>query len=105
MSNGKPELRVVCYPDIPDQNDPIMRQMLAVAAREGKTLILTKYQKPIQSFTRTWMIIDEYSDLHWATRKVIRRRGKVLIYHHDPFRREYERQKQTSALPQGRSAS
>lgn len=74
--------RVACWPDIPDENHPIVKQMRAFAENEGKILELVRYPRHIgdKVFGRSWMIFDELADLDWSRRTVVRWRGKTMVF-------------------------
>lgn len=76
------EFRVACYPVIPSEDHPIVKQMRAVAEAEGKKLVLVSYPRhiPDKVFGQTYIVYDEYSHLDWLTRRVVNWRGKKMVY-------------------------
>ena len=79
------EFRVACYPDVPSEDHPIVKQMRAVAESEGKRLVLTRYPRhiPDKVFGQSWIIYDEVHSLDWLRRVVVRRRGKTMVYRNE----------------------
>ena len=79
------EFRVACYPVIPSEDHPIVKQMRAVAESEGKRLVLTRYPRhiPDKVFGQSWVIYDEVHSLDWLRRVVVRRRGKTMVYRNE----------------------
>lgn len=79
------EFRVACYPDIPSEDHPILKQMRAVAELEGKRLVLVKYPRhiPDKVFGQTYIVYDEVHSLDWLRRIVVRRRGKKMVYRNE----------------------
>lgn len=81
------QFKVACFPKIPDANNPILKQMQAIADREGKQLVLVDYPhraKKDLPFTRGWFVFDEISDLDWRLwrpRHVVKRRCKKMVYY------------------------
>ena len=79
------EFQVACYPDVPSEDHPIVKQMRAVAESEGKRLVLTRYPRhiPDKVFGQSWIIYDEVHSLNWLRRVVVRRRGKTMVYRNE----------------------
>ena len=79
------EFQVACYPDVPSEDHPIVKQMRAVAESEGKRLVLTRYPRhiPDKVFGQSWIIYDEVHSLDWPRRVVVRRRGKTMVYRNE----------------------
>ena len=76
------EFRVACYPVIPNEDHPIVKQMRAVAEAEGKKLVLVSYPRhiPDKVFGQTYIVYDEYSHQDWLTRRVVNWHGKKMVY-------------------------
>lgn len=79
------EFRVACYPVIPSEDHPMVKQMRAIAEAEGKKLVLVNYPRhiPDKVFGQTYIVYDEYASLDWLTRHVVNWRGKKMVYHRE----------------------
>lgn len=73
------ELRVLCYPEIPKFDSPILRRFMEIADAEDKELVLVKQDSSKYSGVfGTFIGIDELGT--WHPRTVVRRRGKTMVY-------------------------
>ena len=76
------EFRIACYPEIPNADHPVIKQMQAVADMEGKKLVLVKYPRHISEdvFRVCFIQFDHYHELNFYVRRVVNWRGKKLVY-------------------------
>lgn len=76
------EFKVACYPNIPGEDHPIVKHLRTVAEAEGKVLKLVKYPRhiPDRVFGQSWIIFDELNHLDWHNRRVVKWRGKKMVY-------------------------